>query len=191
MQNYFLGSHLRYRNQDYLTLYFACRSDFLGTNLRLTNKTLNSWSSTVFCKMSHFKQWVHLSAVWEAVLFPCLAGISRLIPKRISEHHWTLNKIQTKRCAPVSLCSGGSLGKLLLADLGLCRKYSSFSWILPVVCFSHASTWRVSTLHTSHGLLRSLRMANVAEDADDQQVSFFHDAFSSFLVLFSGLWCLI
>lgn len=77
---------------------------------------MSSWCCRVACKMAHFKQQVHLSAVWADVLFLCLAGISRLIPRRIREHLWMLNKIQVKRCAPVSLCSGECLGKLLLAD---------------------------------------------------------------------------
>lgn len=36
MQSDFLGNHLRCRHQGYLTLCFACHSNFLGANLRLT-----------------------------------------------------------------------------------------------------------------------------------------------------------
>lgn len=134
MQNDFPGSYLRHRNQGYLTVYFACHTGFLGADLKITKKK-SSWSCRVACEMAHFKQQVHLSAVWAVVLFLCLAGISRLIPRRIREHRWMLNKIQVKRCAPVSLCSGECLGKLLLAD----PEKSGLVWeiLLPAAFFLH------------------------------------------------------
>lgn len=159
---------------------------------------MNSWSSTVFCKMAHFKQWVHLSAVWEAVLFLCLAGISRLIPKRIREHRWMLNKIQAKRCAPVSLCSGGCLRKLLLAHLerkvGLCGKYSSLSWIFPVVflsCSHLVQCFHPLPIVWTHELLCLLRMVQCCRGCWWSASFFFHDAFSSSNMLSSALCSLV
>lgn len=159
---------------------------------------MNSWSSAVFCKMAHFKQWVHLSAVWEAVLFPCLAGISRLIPKRIREHRWMLNKIQAKRCAPVSLCSRGCLVKLLLADLE--KKWACVGNTLPLA-ESFLSFLFLSCSHLTqcfHPLpipwTRALVLTEDRECCREHwwSASFsFHDAFSSSDVLSSALCCLV
>lgn len=85
-----------------------------------------------------------------------------------------LNKIQAKWCAPVSSCSWGCLGKLLLADLE--KKVDLWGNTLPsaesFLCVSHAPTWfRVSTC-PSRVVLCSLPGVSVAGDADDQNVYF-------------------
>lgn len=84
-----------------------------------------------------------------------------------------LNKIQAKRCAPVSSCSRGSLGKLLLADLeknrGFVGKYSSLSQSLPVgLLCSHLALCFYLPISCCPVLTA---VVSVAGDADEQQVS--------------------
>lgn len=102
-----------------------------------------------------------------------------------------LNKIQAKRCAPVSSCSWGCLGKLLLADLG--KKVDLWGNTLPsaesFLCVSHAPTWfRVSTC-PSHVVLCSLPGVSVAGDADDQKVYF--SAMILALLMCSTAFCVV
>lgn len=70
-----------------------------------------------------------------------------------------LSKIQAKRCAPVSSCSWGSLGKLLLANLE--KQVSLWGNALPsaesLLCVSRAPTWLCVSTCPSRVVLCSLQ----------------------------------
>lgn len=103
-----------------------------------------------------------------------------------------LNKIQAKHCAPVSLCSQGCFGKLLLADVekmgGFVGKYPSPSWIFGV-CLSYSPPG--SVFPPAHLISCAHCSAECCRGCWWTASFFLHDVFSSSNVLLWALCCLV